>query len=567
MERTGHYAVVEQLVADGVTHIFGNPGTVEQGFLDALENFPSIKYILTLQETVAIFAADAYARATLRPTIAQIHSSPGLGNAIGAMYQAMRGHSPLVVLGGDAGIRYTAMNAQMAADLVGMARPVTKWATVVQDPGSLLRILRRAMKVAVTPPMGPVYVCLPQDILDAIATEPVVPSSYPQSTVTPDAATIDSVAKTLLAARTPMFFVGDGVAFSGAQPEVARVAEILGAEVWGVDSGELNLAYDHPAWQGQTGHMFGAQSLPITTKGDVNLVVGTYMVPEVFPELGNIFAAGSQTIHIDLDADAIAKNHPVSLGLIADPKRTLAALADRLDALQSAEGKKTAAARIAAFAQHKADARAAEIARDQAKAGAVPMGFAAFASALAARIPANTVIFDEALTNSPALTRYIPPREPGSFFQIRGGSLGAGLAGGLGLKAAYPDRPVWVFNGDGGSMYVIQALWSAVRHNMDIKFVICNNRSYRLLQLNISQFWKEQNISGRPFPTSFDLSYPELHFDQIAQAMGVSSLRVERPDQINAAIDAALAHNGPFLLDVVLEGDVHPELIGVRCGH
>ncbi len=106
----------------------------------------------------------------------QIHSSPGLGNAIGALYQARRGHAPLVVVGGDAGIRYAAMDAQMAADLVAMARPVTKWATMVQHPSSVLRVLRRAVKIAATPPMGPVYVCLPQDILSAEAVETAIAS-------------------------------------------------------------------------------------------------------------------------------------------------------------------------------------------------------------------------------------------------------------------------------------------------------------------------------------------------------------------------------------------------------
>ena len=137
MTKTGRYAILEQFVADGVSHIFGNPGTVEQGFLDALGDFPSLHYILTLQESVAILAADGYARAAKRPAIAQIHSSPGLGNAIGAMYQAMRGHSPIVVIGGDAGIKYQPLDAQMAADLVSMARPVTKWSTMVQHSSSV----------------------------------------------------------------------------------------------------------------------------------------------------------------------------------------------------------------------------------------------------------------------------------------------------------------------------------------------------------------------------------------------------------------------------------------------
>src|SRR3954451_15275932 len=181
--KTGRFAIIEQFLADGLHYMFGNPGTVEQGFLDALWDYPEIKYILTLQETIAVMAADGYARATKRPTLVQIHSTPGLGNAIGALYQAYRGHAPLVVIGGDSGIKYQAMDAQMAGDLVGIAKPVTKWATMVQEPQSLLRLLRRAIKIAATPPMGPVYVCLPQDVLDAPTTETVFPTTLPSSRV------------------------------------------------------------------------------------------------------------------------------------------------------------------------------------------------------------------------------------------------------------------------------------------------------------------------------------------------------------------------------------------------
>ncbi len=181
---TGRQAILAQFLADGFHYMFGNPGTVEQGFLDALKDYPDLRYILTLQESVAVMVADGYARATRKPALVQIHSSPGLGNSIGALYQAMRGHSPLVVIGGDAGIRYLAMDAQMAGDLVGMAKPVTKWSTVIQDSSSLLRILRRAVKIAATPPMGPVYVCLPEDILDQPCTEEVHPTFIPSTRAT-----------------------------------------------------------------------------------------------------------------------------------------------------------------------------------------------------------------------------------------------------------------------------------------------------------------------------------------------------------------------------------------------
>ncbi len=144
----------EQFTADGLTHMFGNPGTVEQGFLDTAEDFPDFRYILTLQETVAVGMADGYARASGRPALVQLHSGVGLGNGIGMLYQAKRGHAPLVVIAGEAGVQYDSMDAQMASDLVAMAKPVTKYATRVLHPDSLLRVLRRAIKIAATPPAG-----------------------------------------------------------------------------------------------------------------------------------------------------------------------------------------------------------------------------------------------------------------------------------------------------------------------------------------------------------------------------------------------------------------------------
>ena len=249
MSRTGHYAILDQLLADGVTKIFGNPGTVEQGLLDALEDRPGLSYVLTLQESIAIYAADAYARASGGLAVAQIHSSPGLGNALGAMYQANRGHSPILVLGGDSGIRYQAMEAQMAADLVAMARPVTKWSTMVQHPTSLLRVLRRAIKIALTPPMGPVYVCLPQDMLDEISLEEVFATCIPDSRVMPRQEMIDSAAQMLLSAARPTIYIGDGVSSSGAETALASVAEALGADVWGVDGGDHHLGRVIPKWR------------------------------------------------------------------------------------------------------------------------------------------------------------------------------------------------------------------------------------------------------------------------------------------------------------------------------
>ncbi|MBX3435146.1 MAG: thiamine pyrophosphate-binding protein [Pirellulales bacterium] len=565
--KTGHEAVVEQLLADGLDHMFGNPGTVEEGFLDALRLYPQMKYVLTLQESVAVLAADGYARATGKPALVQIHSTPGLGNAIGALYQAYRGHSPLVVIGGDAGIRYQGLDAQMAGDLVAMARPVTKYATMVQHPSSLLRTLRRAIKIAATAPQGPVYVCLPLDVLDAPTTEVVRPTSIPSTRVAPEPALVDEAARALVASATPMIYVGNGVAASEAQRELARVAELLGAEVWDVDGGDVNLRYDHPLYQGATGHMFGAHSKPILSRGDANLVVGTYLLPEVFPETGDVLAPAATTIHFDLNAYEIAKNHPADLAAVCDPKLALAALAERIEQIITPAQMKSAHERTQLLAKRKAEAE--QTARDQDEARVLsggPLTFAPVAQALAAALPDDAIVFDEALTNSPPLTRYLPPRLARHYFCTRGGSLGVGIPGAIGAKAAHPDKTVVAVTGDGGSMYTIQALWTAARHGYDVKAIICNNRSYRLLQLNMTAFWEERGIAARQQPLPFDLSNPPLQFAAMAASYGVASARVSHVEEIEPSIRRMLDHPGPFLLEVELEGDVAPELVGVKCG-
>lgn len=564
--KTYRFAIIEQLLADGIRYMFGNPGTVEQGFLDALWDYPELKYILTLQETVAVMAADGYARATGNVAIVQLHSTPGVGNGIGALYQAKRGHSPLVVIGGDSGVKYQGLDAQMAGDLVAMAEPVTKWSTMVVDAASVLRVLRRAIKIASTPPRGPVYVCLPQDILDQPVVEPIRPTSIPSTRVRPDDETLKAAAQLLATAQKPMIFMGDGIAFSGAQAELTQVAEILGAEVWEADNGELNMSQAHPLYQGATGHMFGFQSKPILAKGDVNLVSGTYIVPEVFPELGDVFAPDAKVIHIDLNGYEIAKNHPVDIGIVSDPKLTLGRLAELLAEVLTPEQKAAAQKRVTEITNAKQAKLQADLAHDREIRDDVPLHLSRFMEELAALLPEDAIIFDEALTNSPAIPRYRPTTQPRHYFLTRGGSLGVGIPGAIGAKLANPDKTVFGFTGDGGGMYTIQALWTAARHDVNAKFVVCNNRSYRILQYNIQQYWKEIEVPERDFPLSFDLSKPEIRFDEIARSMGVAAVRVEKPEQIVPAIQQALAHQGPFLIDLVLEGNVRPEMIGVRCG-
>jgi len=563
--KTGNQKIIEQFLVDGMDHMFGNPGTVEQGFLDAVAEYPDMKYILTLQESIAVMMGDGYARFTQKPTLVQLHSSPGIGNAVGAVYQAKRGHAPLVVIGSDAGTQYMNMDAQMANDLVAMMAPVTKFSTMALSSKSLLRTVRKAIKIAATPPMGPVYVCVPMNILDEINEEEVFPTCIPSTRVTPDDSLIEQAAEWLLAAQKPMLFIGDGVAYSDAIPELTQVAELLGAEVYGVDFGDVIMDTSHPLYQGTTGHMFGSFSHPITSKGDANLIVGTYMVPEVFPEEGDIYAPEAKVIHFDLNAYEIAKNHRVDLGVVSDPKLSLQALAAALEAHMSDEFRTSAANRVKEISDAKAKKLAAEFDKDQQQKGKEPLQMSQFAEVLAQKLAKDAIIFDEALTSSPAITRYIPPAVPGQYFVTRGGSLGVGFPGAIGVKLANMDKTVIGFSGDGGSMYTIQTLWSAVRHKAGAKFVVCNNGSYKLLQLNIDVYWKERDIKQHDYPLPFDLSYPAIRFDLLAQSMGVKAVRVEKEEEILPAIEQMLADDEPFLIDLVLEGDHKSDWVKINC--
>jgi len=570
----GHEAILRQFVADGLNYMFGNPGTVEQGFLDALERVPDLKYILTLQESIAVLCADGYARATKSPALVQIHSTPGLGNAIGNLYQAMRGQSPLVVIGGDAGIRYQAMDAQMAGDLVAMAEPVTKWSAMVVDPSSLLRMVRRAIKIAATPPCGPVYLCVPQDILDADISEAIYPTHIPKLASKASDQEVQSLVSLIEQSSNPIILAGDGVAWSNANASLLQLAEIIGARVYMADGGDINMPEDHPLYFGSTGHMFGEASLPITTDSDCVIAIGCYLLPEVFPHLADIFSPTAKVLHLDSNPLNIAKNHRVDLSLVGEINGLISQVVECL-----AQASEATLARFKENNTHNRKLKQQRVSNIESVYGLKPdvadddydgktvfMASGEFCRELSLQLPDDAVIFDEALTNSPPISHYIPAQKLGDKYWTRGGSLGTGFPGAIGIKLANRSREVIGFSGDGGSMYTIQTLWTAARHNIAAKFVVCQNRSYRLLQANIRQFWDERGISHHDYPLCFDLSTPEISFEDIAKSMGVQAERVWKPSQIKPAIARMLAATEPYLINLVLDGDVHPELIGVHCG-
>jgi benzoylformate decarboxylase len=549
---TGKRALLDQLVADGFRYLFGNPGTTEQAFMDSLQDYPSLEFILCLHEGVAVSMADAYARATRKPAFVELHIAPGLGNAAGMLFNAKIGQSPLVVYAGQSASRALFQEPILSGDLVRMAEPITKWAYEVQHAADLPQAVRRALKVADEAPQGPVVLSIPIDVLDEEADVMIQPTSYTRWRAYPDPGAIDEAADLLAAAKQPMVLTGDGIALSNAQDHVMRLAELLGAPIYQGYTTEVSVAADHPLVLGTLPFTNAAApelTNQILARHDVVLALGVALFRFIFPRAGGIVPEGTKVIQIDLNGWEIGKNLPGALGIKADCRAALKAL---LEGLESRVSPSTAERAAAVASEHRAK-REEALANDRKTWADVPISVPRLMGELTAVLPPEAAVFDEAITSSPVLQRYLAPR-PGRYFRGRGGGLGPGLPGALGLKLAMPDRPVVGVVGDGAAMYSVSALWTAAHHRIPVTWVICNNASYRILKENVMDYLGASQAE-RSF-VALDLADPPLRYDRIAESMGVHGRRVEHPDDLRPALEEALALGAPALVDVAIQGKV-----------
>lgn len=243
----GREVFMQNLVAHGVRHIFGNPGTTENPLLDSLADYPSIDYVVHLHEGIAVGAASYYARATGLTGVVSLHAAPGLGNGIGMIYNALRANAPMVVTAGQQDTRMLRREPLLAHDLAAMAAPVTKWSTQVQCADEIDEVMRRAFKIANDPPCGPVFVSLPVDVMEQQTDNgPIAPGRLYREAA-PDARALADACAMIKAAHTPVIVVGDEVARTGAIADLVRIAERIGAPVW-LESlrGHVSFPGSHP---------------------------------------------------------------------------------------------------------------------------------------------------------------------------------------------------------------------------------------------------------------------------------------------------------------------------------
>jgi benzoylformate decarboxylase len=553
---SGKRAFLELLRQEGVEVIFGNPGTTELPLMDALAVETVPRYVLALQEGAVMAMAGGYAQASGRLAAVNIHVAPGLGNAMGMLYDAQKAGAPILVTAGQHDQSFAVTEPILWAELPEIARPFVKWAAEVRRLADLPRLLHRAAKTALAPPTGPVFLSIPGDILNAEAEIDLGRPTRVATRLRGDAAAIAAAAKLLAAAERPVILAGDAVARSDALAELVRLAEVTGAPVHleGMDNA-APFPSSHPLFRGPIGRL-APRIRKTLAEHDLLLSIGGDLLTMSLPSDVEPIPPGLPIVHLDADPWQLGKNYPAEVAILADPKAALPELTEAVAAAMSNAAKRAGEQRRAALGAAIAAERAALKERALAEAKQRPTQPLALWQAIGEMLPRNIVVVDETLSSGFGLRQLVAGEDAKSFFGMRGGGIGWGLPAAVGVKLALPDRPVLALIGDGSAMFNCQALWTAAHERLAIVFLILNNGAYRILKERVNALRGHAAQTGRYI--AMDLDDPPIDFTALARSMGVRAERAATLDEVRKSLAAALAAAGPTLIDVILDPSFTP---------
>jgi benzoylformate decarboxylase len=511
----------------GMTTIFGNPGSTE---LPMLADFPGdFRYVLGLHEAVVVGMADGYAQASGRTSIANLHTAPGVGNAMGAIFNAQANHSPLLVTAGQQARAQITLQANLTnRDAIRMPHPLVKWAYEPPRAEDVPLALAHGAHLASLPPQGPVFVSLPMDDWDAEvdggdAREAIGRTVTGRAVADPEA--VRSLAERFDAASNPVFVAGPDIDAGGGWDVAVALAERQRLPVWATPAtggGKLGFPEGHPNFRGVLPPAIG----PIgqTLEGhDLIVVAGSSVFP-YYPHIpGPLLPEGAKLIAITSDPDEAARA-PMGDAIVADVKLTLEALLEIVP-----ESSRPAP---------EPNPGPQEIPAED------PLNSSTVHSALAEVFPEDGIVVLESPSSTLALRNQLRLSRPGSYYFSAGGGLGFGLPASIGVQLAQPDRPVVCVIGEGSVQYAVSAFWSAVAYEIPVTFLVLRNSEYAILKW----FAEVEAVQGAP-----GLDLPELDVAAVAAGYGVATQRARGRDEVRDALAKALASSRPELVEVPVQ--------------
>ena len=548
---TGRSAFLALLKDEGITHLFGNPGTTELPIMHALKEHPDLTYVMAMQESLVVAIADGYSRASGKLVACNVHVAPGLGNAMGSLFNASFTGTPMILTAGQQEQGHGLMEPVLYGPMLQMAEPLVKWAVEVTRLEDLPRIVRRAAKIAMTPPTGPVFISLPGDILNAEAGIELGSSTRVDSRVRPSDESLAALAQRILKAQNPVIITGDEIVKSDALREAADLAEALGAPAYQCSTPYgAHFLSESPCFMGALSRL-QKQVREVLSPYDLVIVLGAdplrmsvYSEVDPLPDSMPIVQIGL----VDWD---LAKNYSAEIALKADVRETLRVLVPALKAGGGTALESRAKQGIAALASNNWTAKRKVLVEQISKAkDRSPIDPDWLALQVVEAMPANAILVDEGLTSSRQMLALRPHRDRYGYHALASGGIGWGLPASVGVSLANPDRPVVCFSGDGSAMYSIQALWTAAHHKLPLTVVIVNNGGYRIIKQRLLAFHGDDHYVG------MDFADPKVDFTALAKSLGLEAMQITESKDVAAALKSAFSRPGAKLIEVVVDGTV-----------
>lgn len=549
--RRGGKLLLELLESEGVEYVFGNPGTTELPFIDALIDSPVVKYVWGLQEASVVAMADGYAQAAKKPGFVNLHTAGGLGHGLGNLLNASVSGTPMVVTAGQQDSRHSITDPLLFGDLVRIATPAVKWAQEVHSPKHLPILIRRAFQDCAGVHPGPVFLSLPMDVMEEMTTVPVPPRS--QVDRRPVAGSLEQLADELAAFEPGkiLLVAGDEISYHEAAAETVELAEILGAPVYG-SSWPAHIPYptSHPLWSGNLPTRASDIATLVSSFDCVFALGGKSFITILYTE-GSALPERCELFQLSVDGRDLGRSYPSRLSLIGDLQKSLAVLNPLLK--ERLSHRADAHARLLHQAQADRRQRRESLVKEAEELNngvAIPPLLAA--RELARGIGPDTPIVDEAIVTASYLRDFLHSNSTRQYHFLRGGALGWGMPAAVGYSLGSGREPVVSLVGDGAALYSPQALWTAAHEQLPVTFLVMNNREYNILK-NFMRSQKHFTSAQRNRFIAMDIENPAIDFSALAASMGVAATRVDVAADIAAAIQAGIRSGKPNLIEVSVQ--------------
>jgi len=519
--KTVHNITYELLRNNGISKVFGNPGSNELPFL---KDFPNdFDYILALQEAVVVGIADGYALASGTPAVVNLHSAAGTGNAMGALANAWNSHSPLIITAGQQNRSMMSVEALLTnIDAATLPKPLVKWSHEPATPQEVPYAFSRAIHTATSEAKGPVYLSIPYDDWEkpADAASESLLLRKVESARALDKTSLQNLVTQINNAHNPVLVLGADVDAAEANDLAVLLAEKLKCPVW--------VAPSSPRCPFPTRHVCFRGILPagiasisrLLTGHDLIVVIGAPVFRYHQYEPGAYLPEGAQLISITCDINEAARA-PMGNTWIADIKPALR--------------------QLSRCVTERKNAMPVILPATEPVAESAPLKPETFFDALNAIAPENAIYVNESTSTTNILWQRLNMRYQGSYYFAAAGGLGFAMPAGVGIQLAKPDRQVFVVIGDGSSNYSIQALWTAAQYDIPVIFIVLKNGTYGALRW-FADVLGVNNVAG--------LDVPGINFSLIAEGYGVQAFQANSPEQLQHTINQARSSGKPALIEV-----------------